>query len=181
LPPSVFTQSDWNCNNENDVAYVKNRTHYSYYQGNHDMGAYGGFPRYYTIPADDNVVGPGYWMGTEAFVLERQYILTAQSDWQFINVNDSGFEVYAWEFFNKTNNELIRLEVQVMRDGNSYNTIWDYNLGYGHFEKAYEVVKTLDDKYIPNSVAKNLDWNEDRENSPSYIKNRTHYPYKGYG
>lgn len=37
------------------------------------------------------------------------------------------------------------------------------------------IIHTLDEKYLPNSVKAQADWNVNDENDPSYIKNRTHY------
>lgn len=179
IPEEVKQQSDWDCYDTDSHSYIKNRTHYTEYDWNNDKSAHDKFPRYYTIPYDETAEGPGYWLGSKAFVLEQKYILTSKSDWKFAEkLADGG--IYTWEQYDKEDNEFVKLEVEVHDNYNSgYDTTWNYNLGYGHFEEAYEVVKTLDEKYLPNSIAKNLDWNENNENSPSYIKNKTHYPYQG--
>ena len=177
IPEEVLQQGDWSCYEADSHSYIKNRTHYTEYGWDNDMTAYDSFPRYYTIPYDETAEGL-YWLGSKIFVLEEKYILTSKSDWKFVEkLADGG--IYTWEQYDKENNKLVKLEVEVHNNPNvGYDTIWNYNQGYGHFEEAYEVVKTLDQKYLPPSV---IDWLVNDENSSSYIKNRTHYPYKGYG
>jgi hypothetical protein len=49
------------------------------------MGSSDEFPRHYTLPYEKNVEGPGYWMGSKAFVLNEKYIITSNSDWKWVS------------------------------------------------------------------------------------------------
>ena len=145
-------QADWGQNDTTALDYVKNRTHYTGYGWDNDMSALGSFPRYHFIPSEPEVYGPGYWLGSKIFVLEQKYILTSNSNWTMIDkLGDGG--IYAWEY-NDPERGLLRLEVEVHSTEGGYNTTWNYNIGEGLFEEAYEIVKTLDEKYIPDTIAR---------------------------
>ena len=80
-------QSDWLCTDENDISYIKNRTHYDYYE----QGEYCDIP--YTFI---NNQYEGHWMGDNAFFVRGQ-LINAGSNWKQQDSTQYAVSPTVWE------------------------------------------------------------------------------------
>lgn len=173
-----FPQSDWLVTDEKDPRYIKNKTHgtstgrgepicsigykgttgqYPYvymhegYYWNEGLVFYvGRYDRFYRIDADSN------WISQEdGTYLWRPDDYDAYSPWVKINVEYVSIETY---------------KLTITIGGNTAEEtyyLWPETITYDK----------LDENYIPDSIARDVDWSNNNENSPGYINNRTHYIY----
>lgn len=175
-------QADWNQSDETAVDYIKNRTHY---EGEEEVAVitatFTSDGSYYKYTMSDDNNEPTVFRD----LVENRSTVK-------IRVNDSDFVL--------TSNGFSDGYYRLRYDG--YYTIENYiggntgrdlhfhpsALGLSEDEDSYTVyiydtqtvLKQLDEKFIPDTIARtsNLvqpDWNQNDENAPGYIANRTHY------
>ena len=88
-----------------------------------------------------------------------------------VTVDDKSYTLFfnAIEDFSMAVNEIIYIETW---NGGIYIKFADGNT---HSVKIEKIIDVIDDKYLPESAKVQPDWNQNDENAPDYIKNRTHY------
>jgi hypothetical protein len=174
-------QADWNQSDENDNSYVRNRTHYVYVEEKvivpettaATTTLYSGNGFDIPNPSCENpfIEGGAYivtWNGVDYNV-----IATADSSATALYVQENGL-----------------LAVGFMPDEpNIIRVVTDDALGTVNTLKVIcraELVSCLDEKYIPDTIARKSDienfesnvqpdWNQHNETEPDYIKNRPFY------
>lgn len=170
-------QADWNVNDADDPAYIKNKTHYDSYQESYKLSDYS-----FTIP-------------------DGETYHDASSEYFILDVNNAYSLMY-----NEEASEPTQPQVAISMDQNhviterymTYKALdfelrcLDGNLLYIYAAPGTYTIsvieysgelKQLDEKFIPSTIARvedipaqeQTDWAENNENNASYIKNRTHY------
>ena len=184
---------DWSVNDENDSGYINNRTHYPYkgpgtfiygeryeFNGEHnEFITQGSLPYEQIIESDlSENEAPGYWLGSMGGYYLSGYeslIADAYSDWRRVDTID---DITSYRCGNDGS---LSVEVNVQPIGsNSYRVIltraWTDFSDYGY--QVYTLglkYKQLDEVYLPDTVAREPNWEENNPYSPSYIKNRPFY------
>ena len=181
-------QSDLAQNDSTAADYVKGRTHYAYQE--------------ILLPETKVTMTQGVGQrkleGSPEFYVGDLYIVTIDGVeylCSFGTLENGTF--YYWDFIG----ENMPLHIS------SYAAGLDYGMGvfidfdgienpvYGTYTVSVmavaETVKQLDEKYIPDSIARvrdlpqvqqvQSDWNQSDENAPDYVKNRTHWVEKFEG
>ena len=156
-----IAQPDWNQNDENSPAYIKNRTH-------HDrvevilVDNFASDITPDTIPNCTLIEGEKYkiiWNG-----VEHEHICVSDGYFTFIETAE-----YALENDDSDENSLI-----------VYTTNANWTISIIHIK---EEIRQLDEKYIPDTIVRvkdipeqiQPDWNQNDETAKDYVKNRTHY------
>ena len=179
---------DWNINKSDQDGYIKNRTHYidkvageklvyytNYYNEFEPSPNVGSFPYVETIQRDWS----DHWLGGNEYLLGHT-LLNADTPWEWIDedlVNDSNTYYYrspGEDWYDEATVIVKRI------DYNSYELIWDCNSRRDgdyvlSFCRAVDQYVPLDDKFIPNTVTRKVDWNNEDENSPNYVHNKPCY------
>lgn len=179
----VNVQPDWSQNDETAPDYIKNRTHYVYSD----------------IALEEYVNGTTwYYDGYRGYSFNSNTNLHKKAQEIHENGNYSLLQVKV----NDVLKNIIGTESEIANDGFRLNfddgTSLYIEPGYGCYEAEYtedslpitinaivpiEKIQQLDEKFIPDTIARTSsipeqvqpDWNQNDVNSPSYIKNRTHY------
>ena len=180
---------DWSVNDENDSGYINNRTHYQYldytkrlYWEDPILGHISKLPYTETIRSYiSSDEAPGYWLGENKYLL-NDHVVDAYSNWEEMPESDYNYKFYQynirineWEYYNVT------AKVVYNGWGNDSYITWlsvSNRDGDDKFGKADIHYKQLDPGYLPDGVARNPDWNEGDDNSPSYIDNKPFYEYQ---
>lgn len=187
IPDSVIrkgelTQSDWNCNDSQNVDYIKNRTHYDYYEADYGTGRCE-FPYVFTV--NRNNTSDDHWLGDEAFFL-LNHLLNSESDWEYIDEQydgETGITITHYQWRHEGNKDNINdcdvtINAEVIDDYPEYQVTFTSDREYLSLYKAILKTKTLDPKFLPETnVIK--DWSVNDEVNSAYIQNRTHYAYEG--
>ena len=169
--------ADWNQNDETQADYVKNRTHYTYYE---KKVLYEGI--------DLQMIDAGYIIGSYRY-LQAGQIYT-------ITFRDTVYECVAWEHNGRVyagssaviaNPGIWGYDSTISADSHDngepfcmlttgYTLCMDYE--YKNYIKVEGLVpsyKTIDIKYLPEEVTAQADWNQNDKTAGDYIKNRPFY------
>ena len=200
-------QADWDVSDESDPAYIKNRTHYLEPVVSTEYSASFTGTGHSETMSSSQPGAPSYYLpekvGQEFIVIYDgvEYACTlqsVQSGYTKIGLGDSSLVSYPFYITFEYSN-VIGISIDV-------STAGDHTIKVG---QRYYSVKQLDEKFIPDTIARvsnlenvaeelsteintaieNLDvdtiarkdevaqadWAENDENSPAYVKNRTHY------
>ena len=167
-------QADWNQNDETAPDYIKNRTHYeiitplSIVESN--FGTAAGYTSY--------KVGPYEWKANKPISLIIDGVL-----YEFDSYNSSGYSsmlgqyVYSYgapyALGNITDDSEYPFTFIIISksidDTEEYAHIEFADDSMDHTVEIFGGIKQLDPKYV------GTDWNQNDENAPGYIANRTHY------
>lgn len=183
LPESVKKQADWNCNTPSDKAYIKNRTHYDYWEKE---------SRIYDLPYtfEFTSADSSNWLGDYGFIY-NECLFNSDSDWVSDGEEyDEILEVWKdkYKCSQVQNEKVLTLKAITYSQWNSETDEYNHVITIDCESEDSDVVKlyvakryskTIDKRFLPDlslSIPQ-MDWNENRENSVHYIKNRTHYLY----
>ena len=184
--PTSLSKPDWNQNDENASDYIKNRTHYTTIAKGVILEQNDLY-----IDEDNGYIG----LNTLGYMLEadKTYYVTLNGimyECVARPYTDDGVIIGNGEIYGDgiiSNGEPFSCDSY--SDGSIYlnvSTAGSYNI---KIETMMEIVKPLDEKYLPETTKYQGDWNQNDENNPEFIKNRTHYvtfegknivPYKEY-
>lgn len=198
MPKSVLEWQqpvDWNCNDVNDPTYIKNRTHYDYWDQGKKIYDYYDFENEGTLPYTFQVTKEGKgWLGGHGFMYNG-CLFNGDSNWE--NIGEEYDETLeAWKIKYKCQQtqiyygeeETLTINAATYSqyipekdERGSFVTIDCEYEGYRGI-RLYEAEmrsKTLDKRFLADfSVEK--DWNINDSTDPRYINNRTHYQYLDY-
>lgn len=196
----ALTQSDWNVNDENDVAFIKNRTHYDYietkevtltYDGileNHEHFEYSmeapraaAMNKNYMVKLSNEVPTDvsAFIDSTCVVVMEEtedSYVITQDTITKF---NDDAYAIGSFLVaFNDTYIDMIGKNVTkgiYSSHRDEYNPITEEKVGCMYAKQLtytgdFEVVKKIDDRFQHQS-----DWNVNDKDSAAYISNKPFY------
>ena len=197
--PEFSVIKNWSVNNKTDPRYIEDRTHYPYLgQGKelvfdeYDSDSY---PDYNYLPYSQIMQSDltqddcsGYWLGKDAGYwinmgnpeAPQSYLIDAYSNWEQTDEEENNIIVYKHQFDVLESPCTLIVAVQpVEGSSNEYKVELrsaTYN-GEQHFgvRAAEKMYKTLDIEYLPKGLSQDVDWNENDQNSHSYIKNRPFY------
>lgn len=182
--------SDWSVNDPNASGYVQNRTHWS--EGTSEV---------LLASAKQVTADNGYISDTELLTVGAEYrVLYDGTEYHFT----------ASEYTDAAGRKYVYCGNSVILSGNYDDSIWDdwfviFNFNGKTFVKdvmiekglstsatismhgIIEIVHKLDEKYIPDTIARKsditggggssapVDWSVNDPDAPGYIKNRTHW------
>lgn len=163
-------QADWNQNNESAVDFVKNRTHYEEVAFTE------------LIPETTVTIEGDY--GSAEFQIDQQLV---EGETYFVTLNGTNYECVARYVIDDDNYVLIG-NGTIFGDGNEGNgepfscdsyesgiiylnaaTAGEYTFSITH---STTVVHKIDEKYIPESVLVQTDWNQTDDTETDYLKNK---------
>lgn len=199
MPKSVLEWQqpvDWNCNDVNDPTYIKNRTHYDYWDQGNKIYDYSDFENRGTLPYTFQVTTEGDdWLGGHGFMY-NSCLFNGDSNWEEISEEyDETLET--WKMKHRCQQTQIRYgdEETLTINAASYSQYIPEKGERGNFItidceyegprgiQLYEAEirsKTLDKRFLADFSAEK-DWNINNSTDPRYIENRTHYSYLGQG
>ena len=185
------TQADWNEIDENNPAYVKNKTHYSIdhsivWDGNADeltpVKLYADVEYYKMsdyVPTRQELIGQTYTFTEDGSLYP--YTITSES----FDYIEFLFDIYIVDHVIAivTKDDALSQAGLKLAKGIYFAKPFSKNIFISSLSLPIEV-KQLDEKYIPTTIARTqdvaiADWNINDENDPAYIKNRTHYEKSG--
>lgn len=197
MPKSVLEWQqpvDWNCNDVNDPTYIKNRTHYDYWEQENKIYDYSDYKDEGTLPHTFQVTKEGNgWLGGHGFMY-NDCLFNSDSNWEEIGKEyDETLDIWKVKYKCQQTQIYHGEEETLIINAASYSqyvsekgewvnfvTIDCEYEGYRGIQ-LYEVEKrskTLDKRFLADfSVEK--DWNMNDPTDPKYIENRTHYSYLG--
>lgn len=199
MPKSVLEWQqpvDWNCNDVNDPTYIKNRTHYDYWDKGNIIYGYNGFENVGTLPYTFQVTKEGDgWLGGHGFMY-NDCPFNSDSNWEKIGEEyDETLEIWKTKYKCQQTQNRYGHEETLTINATTYSQYISEKDEWGRFvtidceyegDSAIELYeaevcsKTLDKRFLADfSVEK--DWNINDSTNPRYIKNRTHYSYIGQG
>lgn len=199
MPKSVLEWQqpvDWNCNDVNDPTYIKNRTHYDYWDQGNKIYDYDDFENEGTLPYTFQVTKEGNgWLGGHAFMYNG-CLFNGDSNWEKIG-EEYDEALKDWKMKYKCQQTQIYYGDEEVLTINAasysqYSPDKDESVNFVTIDCEYEGYrgiqlyeaekrsKTLDKRFLADfSVEK--DWNINDSTDPRYIENRTHYSYLGQG
>lgn len=184
---NAIVVKDWAVNDENDPAYIQNRTHYSYLDYGEKFSYYDRSEdrRINKLPKTEIIESylsssevPGYWLGENKYLMNGK-VIDAYSNWVYngMTSEEEGY-LNRFRYSIEDGDETFYIEANVGKSNwKTYNVTWTkfYGGWEGTFGKAATIYKTLDKNYIPEGFAQEVDWLEENSYSPSYIKNKPFY------
>lgn len=186
-------QADWAVNDENDPAFVKNRTHYDYqaFDIRWDGDKTGKFA------LDMSMLGYSqgmYFVKVSDSVLSAEEVIGATAEnvgFDSFTVTEDMIDMATFPGAIAINNNIVSVQDQSMINAalgtpDSYITNGTYFYmyeTYGYYVARFAakpVVVKIPERFLPESHAGKPDWNENDPNSTAYVKNRTHWVERGY-
>ena len=176
-------QADWNVNDANDPAYIKNRTHYTesfelVYNGDYQNYDWidVGLSDMYVVKIQDEPLHIQDAIDSTVIIGEDYYTITPEL---IQETGDGNFNILNESVISVTTSYRI---ARGTLDSGTYVCHFLNNDPF-YFRMTKEVIQQLDEKFIPSTIARvedipvqeQVDWAENNNNSTSYIKNRTHY------
>ena len=178
---SEIVPSDWNQNDETQSDYIKNRTHYVY------EGTVTIFTKDIDIVSGNNIIE------------ENTSIVLTEGETYTVVFDNATYECEAKPYtdLTGTSHDLALVGVHKYAGDYFFIHITDGNLCFFNYytkagtyllevSKTAELVSTLDEKYIPDTIARisdipnttqqvQSDWSQNDQTATDYVKNRTHW------
>lgn len=173
---AIDIQADWSVSDETDKAYIQNRTHYEEEEITYETILEEYVEVIHNLPES----APEYktWFSTTLSLINGDnYIITFDGITKTVKCENNKLEFTLKESDNW--NYTYVIDTNTIR-GIDFDTS-DYagDLKIEHEIKSTQV-KTLDEKYIPDTILRvadqtQSDWNVNDPTDKAYIQNRTHY------
>ena len=177
-PEGRGAQADWSQNDENADSYIKNRP---FYEVSEKVTVFDNI----TVTFDDNY---GYSLTTEQQNIYSSNFTEMETDENnnaYIDVIWNGksyigrgyFETEELMFIFTINTDEGTIQLYPRKFLISYNEGVEPTLNntLSVYKNGESITVKIDEKFLPDSVTAQPDWNENDESSPSHIKNRPFY------